>query len=150
MSRFRKSGKREVPSLSTASLPDLIFTLLFFFMIVTNFREPKPKLEFELPTSSESEKLERKNLITYIFMGNDEDGNQIQINNNWIDLDEIPDYIEKERDKLHEDDQDKMTVVLKIDKSAKMGLVSEIKESIRKADVYVVNYAVNEDLNLQN
>ena len=150
MSRFRKSGKREVPSLSTASLPDLIFTLLFFFMIVTNFREPKPKVEFELPTSSESEKLERKNLITFIYVGKDEDGKQIQINNDWINLDEIPDYIEKERDKLHEEDQDKMTVVLKVDKNAKMGLVSEIKESLRKTNIYVVNYAVNEKANSQN
>ena len=39
MGKFNKTGKREMPALNTSSLPDLIFTLLFFFMIVTTMRE---------------------------------------------------------------------------------------------------------------
>lgn len=39
MAKFKKDGKRETPAISTASLPDIVFMLLFFFMVSTTMRE---------------------------------------------------------------------------------------------------------------
>ena len=70
MGKFNKTGKREMPALNTSSLPDLIFTLLFFFMIVTTMREVSLKVEFKIPQGTELEKLEKKSLVTFIYVGN--------------------------------------------------------------------------------
>ena len=43
MSLFNKK-KRDIPNLNTAALPDLIFTVLFFFMIVTQLRDTEVKV----------------------------------------------------------------------------------------------------------
>ena len=69
MGKFNKTGKREMPALNTSSLPDLIFTLLFFFMIVTTMREVTLKVEFKVPQATELEKLEKKSLVTFIYVG---------------------------------------------------------------------------------
>ena len=69
MGKFNKTGKREMPALNTSSLPDLIFTLLFFFMIVTTMREVTLKVQFTLPVGTELEKLEKKSLVTFIYVG---------------------------------------------------------------------------------
>ena len=58
MGKFNKNGKREMPELNTSSLPDLIFSILFFFMIVTSMREVTLKVEFEVPAGTEIQKLE--------------------------------------------------------------------------------------------
>ena len=68
MGKFNKTGKREMPALNTSSLPDLIFTLLFFFMIVTTMREVTLKVQFTLPVGTELEKLEKKSLVTFIYV----------------------------------------------------------------------------------
>ena len=39
MSKFRKGGKKSMAAISTASLPDIVFMLLFFFMVTTVMRE---------------------------------------------------------------------------------------------------------------
>lgn len=70
MGKFNKTGKRGMPALNTSSLPDLIFTLLFFFMIVTTMREVTLKVEFKVPQGTELEKLEKKSLVTFIYVGN--------------------------------------------------------------------------------
>ncbi len=67
--RFNRTGRREMPTLNTSSLPDLIFTLLFFFMIVTTMRESRLKVEFTVPQAAELERLERKSLVTYLYVG---------------------------------------------------------------------------------
>ena len=67
MGKFNKTGKREMPALNTSSLPDLIFTLLFFFMIVTTMRVTL-KVQFTLPQGTELEKLEKKSLVVHIHL----------------------------------------------------------------------------------
>ena len=70
MSKFRSNGKREMPELNTSSLPDLIFTVLFFFMMVTSMRDVEVKVQVKTPTGgSEIEKLERKSLVSHIYIG---------------------------------------------------------------------------------
>ena len=69
MGKFSKTGKREMPELNTSSLPDLIFTMLFFFMIVTTMREVTLKVQFKVPAGTELEKLEKKSLVSFIYVG---------------------------------------------------------------------------------
>ena len=52
--------KRDVPGLNLASLPDLIFTVLFFFMIVTHMRDVNPKVRYEVPQGTELSKTANK------------------------------------------------------------------------------------------
>ncbi len=69
MGKFNKTGKRGMPELNTSSLPDLIFTMLFFFMIVTTMREVTLKVQFQVPQGTELEKLEKKSLVSFIYIG---------------------------------------------------------------------------------
>lgn len=149
MGKFNKTGKREMPALNTSSLPDLIFTLLFFFMIVTTMREVTLKVEFKVPTGTELEKLEKKSLVTFIYVGkpNEEfrkkmgSESRIQLNDQFAEVAEIQDFITQERLSMKEEDQPFMTVSLKIDQETKMGIVTDIKQALRLAYALKINYS---------
>ena len=152
MGRFDRHGKREMPTLNTSSLPDLIFTLLFFFMVVTTMREVRLKVEFQVPQASELEKLEKKSLVTFIYVGRPAepyrerlgDEPRIQLNDAFASPDDIPDYIAGERSRLSESDRPLMQVSLKVDEQTPMGLVTNIKEALRKAHALNINYSARE------
>ena len=149
MGKFNKTGKREMPTLNTSSLPDLIFTLLFFFMIVTTMREVTLKVEFKVPTATELEKLEKKSLVTFIYVGKPTQDlrrkmgseSRIQLNDKFADVAEVQDFITQERLNMKEEDQPFMTVSLKIDKDTKMGIVTDIKQALRQAYALKINYS---------
>ena len=149
MGKFNKTGKRGMPALNTSSLPDLIFTLLFFFMIVTTMREVTLKVEFKAPVATELEKLEKKSLVTFIYVGRPTQDlrkkmgseSRIQLNDKFADVAEIQDYITQERSSMKESDQPFMTVSLKIDKDTKMGIVTDIKQALRQAYALKINYS---------
>ena len=147
MSRFRKSGPKEVPTLNTASLPDLIFTILFFFMIVTHMTPVPAMIQFDLPTATELQKMEEKSLVVYIMVGQKQDSKStipvIQLNSEFVSLEEIPAAIEELKGKLLPEEQDKMVVVMKIDKDTPMGLVSDIKKILRESSILTVHYSAN-------
>ena len=149
MGKFNKTGKRGMPTLNTSSLPDLIFSLLFFFMIVTTMREVTLKVEFKAPVATELEKLEKKSLVTFIYVGRPTQElrkkmgseSRIQLNDKFADVAEIQDYITQERSSMKESDQPFMTVSLKIDKDTKMGIVTDIKQALRQAYALKINYS---------
>ena len=149
MGKFNKTGKREMPALNTSSLPDLIFTLLFFFMIVTTMREVTLKVQINLPVGTELEKLEKKSLVTFIYIGEPNQEyrgkmgteSRIQLNDSYAEVAEIQDYIIGERASMKEEDQPQMTVSLKVDQDTKMGIVTDIKEALRKAYALKINYS---------
>ncbi|MEG1546581.1 MAG: biopolymer transporter ExbD [Bacteroides sp.] len=149
MGKFNKGAKRGMPALNTSSLPDLIFTLLFFFMIVTTMREVTLKVEFKVPTGTELEKLEKKSLVTFIYVGRPTKDlrkkmgseSRIQLNDKFADVAEIQDYITQERTGMKEEDQPFMTVSLKIDQETKMGIVTDIKQALRQAYALKINYS---------
>jgi biopolymer transport protein ExbD len=149
MSKFNKTGKREMPTLNTSSLPDLIFTMLFFFMIVTTLREVTLKVEFKVPQGTELEKLEKKSLVTFIYVGRPTQEfrkkmgseSRIQLNDSYAEVAEIQDYIIQERSSMKEEDQPFMTVSLKIDQETKMGVVTDIKQALRQAYALKINYS---------
>ena len=149
MGKFNKPGKRGMPTLNTSSLPDLIFTLLFFFMIVTTMREVSLKVEFKIPQGTELEKLEKKSLVTFIYVGKPTaefrkklgSESRIQLNDAYAEVDEIQAYVTNERSSMKEEDQPFMTVSLKIDQDTKMGIVTDIKQALRQAYALKINYS---------
>ena len=149
MGKFSKTGKREMPELNTSSLPDLIFTMLFFFMIVTTMREVSLKVEFKIPQGTELEKLEKKSLVTFIYVGKPTaefrkklgSESRIQLNDAYAEVDEIQAYVTNERSSMKEEDQPFMTVSLKIDQDTKMGIVTDIKQALRQAYALKINYS---------
>ena len=64
-----KDKRRTIPMLNTASLPDLIFTVLFFFLIVTHLRQDQMKVKYETPEGTKLEKLTRRSATSYIYVG---------------------------------------------------------------------------------
>ncbi|MEG0038055.1 MAG: biopolymer transporter ExbD [Bacteroides sp.] len=149
MGKFNKTGKREMPALNTSSLPDLIFTLLFFFMIVTTMREVSLKVEFKVPQGTELEKLEKKSLVTFIYVGKPTQEfrkkmgseSRIQLNDSYAEVSDVQDHIIAERSSMKEADQAMMTVSLKIDEETKMGIVTDIKNALRQAYALKINYS---------
>jgi len=141
-----------MPELNTSSLPDLIFTMLFFFMIVTTMREVTMKVKVTTPTATELEKLEKKSLVTFIYIGKPTDELQgkmgaetrIQLNDRFADVSEVQDYIYQERENMKEEDQPFMQVSLKVDKDTKMGIVTDVKQALRQSYALNINYSANQ------
>ena len=134
---FHKHSSHEVPGLNTASLPDLIFTVLFFFMIVTNIRKADIRVEYRMPDGTEIQKLEHRSTTVFIFVGKD---GQIQVNDMMVSLEEIEDYITEFSERLSSEDLPRLTISLKADKDINTGLIKDIKQQLRKAGVKRIHY----------
>ncbi len=152
MSKFAKKKDGEVPAVSTASLPDIVFMLLFFFMTVTVMKDSSLKVENILPNASEIKKLEKKDRVIYIYVGKPTREYEkvfgtepkIQLNDKFANPSEVGDYILMERAKKPQELQNVLTTALKVDKNAKMGLISDIKQELRKVNALKVNYTTYE------
>jgi biopolymer transport protein ExbD len=140
MGRFKKSS-REMPELNTSSLPDLIFTVLFFFMMVTTLRDVELKVQFTTPSGTEIERLEKKSLVSFIYIGPPArayravmgSAPRIQLNDKFSEPEHIRDFVVAERENMFERDKPFMKVSLKIDKDTHMGIVTDVKQALRKA-----------------
>ena len=69
MSKFKRKSKGGSPGISTASLPDIVFMLLFFFMVTTVMRETTLYVDVLTPKATEIRKMEKKSLVSYIYIG---------------------------------------------------------------------------------
>ena len=149
MGKFNRGGKKGMPELNTSSLPDLIFTMLFFFMIVTTMREVTLKVQFRTPQATELEKLEKKSLVTFIYIGKPTkelqakmgEETRIQLNDRFADVNEVGDYIYQERENMKESDQPFMQVSIKADKETKMGIITDVKQALRQSYALNINYS---------
>jgi len=147
MSKFKKK-KREMGAISTASLPDIVFMLLFFFMVATVLRTEEEMVKVVRPEASEIYKIEKKHLIRYINIGPPQDkryGTEpvIQLNDQFADVSQIRDWVENERLTLAEAEQTKMWVSMKVDQDTKMGVVTDVKQELRKASALKVLYSAS-------
>ena len=148
MSKFNKKKGGELPAISTASLPDIVFMLLFFFMVATVMRENTLMVKNNLPTANQVEKLDKKDLVMYIFAGEPVDRYQatfgtsakIQLNDKFADVKDIQDFIYQERASKREELVPFLTTALKVDGDSKMGLISDIKQELRTANALKINY----------
>ncbi|MAC17512.1 MAG: biopolymer transporter ExbD [Flavobacteriales bacterium] len=147
MGKFKKK-KREMGAISTASLPDIVFMLLFFFMVATVLRTEEEMVRVIRPEASEIYKIEKKHLIRYINIGPPQDkryGTEpvIQLNDQFADVAQIREWVENERLTLAEAEQTKMWVSMKVDQDTKMGVVTDVKQELRKASALKVLYSAN-------
>lgn len=149
MSRFKKKGSKETPAISTASLPDIIFMLLFFFMVTTVMRETDLLVKINPTSAKEVQKLEKKDLVSYIYIGEPVNkklgtNTRIQLNDAFGLVENIPEFIAREREARDEADRKFLTTSLKVDKDTKMGVVTDIKQELRKVGAFKINYSVTE------
>lgn len=149
MSKFRKDDKKDLPAISTASLPDVVFMLLFFFMATTSMREVSLKVHIRLPQATELSKLEKKSLVSYIYIGEPitqyqktfGKASRIQLNDVFANVEDIQEYAIAEREARAEEERPFMITSLKVDENTKMGIVNDVKQELRKAAALHINYS---------
>ena len=149
MSKFSKNGKKGQPAISTASLPDIVFMLLFFFMVTTVMRETTLFVNVVTPKATEIKKLEKKSLVSYIYIGPPIKRMQasfgtaarIQLNDSFASVDEIQEFIASEQEARDEKEIPYMTTSIKADESVKMGIITDVKQELRKANSLKINYS---------
>ncbi|MDR1200849.1 MAG: biopolymer transporter ExbD [Tannerellaceae bacterium] len=155
MGKFNKTGGREMPELNTSSLPDLVFAFLFFIMMVTTMREVTLKVVFRAPQATELQKLEKKSLVTFLYVGEPSQEfrnkmgseTRLQLNDQFAEINEIQDYIAQEKSSMKEEDQPFMTVSIKADKGTKMGVISDVKQALREAYALKISYSAQPRVN---
>lgn len=148
MSKFKKKKSGDLPAISTASLPDIVFMLLFFFMVATVMRDTTLMIQNNLPYADQVEKLDKKDLIMYIYAGKPSQRYQaqygtearIQLNDKFASVEEVQQFIYSERESKREELIPYLTTALKVDEETNMGLVSDIKQELRKAEALKINY----------
>lgn len=149
MSKFQKKRGKSSPEVSTASLPDIIFMLLFFFMVVTVLRDAELKVDVKTPSATQLTKLEKKSLVNYIYIGKPIDKFQatygtkprIQLGDKFADMSEIPLFLERHRSKVPESQHGGIKSSLRIDRDVTMGVVADVKTALRKAGQLLINYS---------
>jgi len=146
MSKFISKDKKEVPALSTSSLPDIVFMILFFFMVTVTMRESTVLVKQSMPTASEAQKLEKKSLVSFIYIGTPIDAKlgtepRIQLNDQFATVSSIAEFIASEREARDEVDRKQLTTSLKVDKHVKMGIVVDVKQELRQCNALKISYS---------
>ncbi|MDN3668180.1 biopolymer transporter ExbD [Echinicola jeungdonensis] len=146
MGKFKKKSKTE-ENIPTSALPDIIFMLLFFFMVTTVLREQEILVEQSLPQATQLQKLEKKSLISYLYVGKPKNTSlygtepRIQANDALITTNDIIRWVNQEKDNLSEVERDQITISLKADRDVKMGPIADIQWELRQADARKILYA---------
>lgn len=161
---IRRRLSREVPGLNTASLPDLIFTVLFFFMIVTHMRETTLKVQYRTPEGTQLTRLVKKSSVIHIYIGPaaapsahpsgvgaDSKAQapapaefHIQVNDRLTDADGVADLVAQERRMMSPEDARSMTVSIKADRRTPMAVITQVKLALRQAGALRISYSASE------
>ena len=152
MAKFKKGGKKETPAISTASLPDIVFMLLFFFMVSTTMREVTLMIQNNLPEATQIAKLEKKSLVSNIYIGKPTMQFQkaygteprIQLNDKFATLQDLGAFVATEREARKEEERNSITNNLKIQSETTMGIVTDVKQELRKANSLRINYGARQ------
>ena len=149
MSKFSKGKKKPSPAISTASLPDIVFMLLFFFMVVTKLRDSELMVKVATPFATQLTKLEDKSLVNYLYIGRPVEKYKatygtkprLQLSDKFANINEIPIFLERFRVKIPEAQRTKITTSLRVDGQVTMGIVQDVKTELRKASQLKINYS---------
>ena len=153
MSKFKKDGKKNTPAVSTASLPDIVFMLLFFFTVTTVMREVDLKIKLSQPEATEIEKLEDRSLVDYVYIGEPTNTAlygtlpKIQLDDAFATVADIQDYVIEKRADRPEAVHGAIIVSLKVDEETKMGIVTEVKQELRDVQALKISYSTREKVN---
>lgn len=151
MSKFKKKAdvKQEIP---TSSMPDVVFMLLFFFMVTTQLRETSINVKQRIPEATQLRKLAKKSLIAYLYIGEpqkiEEHGKEakIQANDVFIEPKDIIQWVNNSKAEMDEFERDQITVSLKVDEEAKRGLIADVETELRKANARKLLYSTKQKL----
>ena len=140
---------RSMPSLNTASLPDLIFVVLFFFMIVTHMRTETLKVEYTVPKGTELTHPVKKSTVVHIHIGKpighkDNSSSAVQINGRIVPIERIAEAVSAERASMLPEDKNKLTISLKADRKTPMSIITAVKQQLRKANALNISYSAEE------
>lgn len=149
MSKFKKTERDAAGGVSMASMSDIVFMLLFFFMVTTQLRETENMVQVNMPEASEVTKLVRKDLNSYINIGppirslQAQYGNEprIQLNDAFRTPQDIGDFIAAERESRSEGDRQFMTVSIRADQNVRMGIVTDVKQELRRCSALNIMYS---------
>ncbi len=146
MTKFKKQSVRPAATIGTSALPDIVFMLLFFFMVVTVLRDHELLLKIEVPKVSQVQKLKHRSLVHNIYIGTPREESKgdktvIQINDAFVKVEQIKDAVLLLKRNAPEPQQALVTTSLRVDKKVEMGIVSDVKIALRKAEQYKLNYA---------
>ncbi len=151
MSKFKKKAevKQEIP---TSSMPDVVFMLLFFFMVTTEMRKSSIEVKQQIPKAAQLRKLERKTLVANLYIGQPtkaEYGSEekIQANDVFIDTNDIIRWVNEEKSKLAENEREQITIAIKGDKDAKRGIIADVETELRKGNARKVLYTAADNSN---
>lgn len=152
MAKFKKKSSGELPAINTSSLPDIIFMLLFFFMVATTMREVTLNVSLQEPNATEMTKLQEKSVVTVIYVGTPKKpfqgtfgtDSRIQLNDAFATVQEIGEYISSKREEMGEANAPRMIVNLKMDRESKMGIITDVKQELRKAQALKINYSARQ------
>lgn len=131
--KFQKKIANTSQGIPTASLPDIIFMLLIFFMVSTVLREVDIQVQYTLPEAVMVEKIDNKRLLSYIWIGQDE---RIQIDDSIVPVSAISNIAYQKRM-----NNPNVIMSLRIDKGSRMGIVSDVQQELRRADALRINYS---------
>ena len=154
-----KRREHTIPSLNLAAMPDLIFTVLFFFMIVTHTRNVTPLVRYETPQGTELSKPKGKQPQLYIYVGSqavssskisEKQGDlpmKIQVNNRFVEPEQLAAAIEKEKMNFSATERNALTASLKADRHTPMQVIMQIKQALREAGISRINYSATQKMN---
>ena len=142
MAKFNKK-KNDMPAVNTASLPDIVFMLLFFFMVTTTMKDSDLKVKQVLPKATETKKLEQKKLVSYVYVGKipGKKGDFIQLNDKIASIKDIPNFILDKRTKVTESELPRLTTSIKADVNTDVGTIYDIKKELREVNALKINYS---------
>ncbi|MDR1950848.1 MAG: biopolymer transporter ExbD [Bacteroidales bacterium] len=149
MGRFRQKGKKEIPSINTGSLADLVFILLFFFMVISTMRESTLLVKVVTPRATEVHKIERKSLVSNIYIGPPINTHalgtdpRIQLNDQLAEVGDVASFIFAEREARNEADVPFLTTSLRVDKAVRMRIVTQVKQELRMVGAFRLNYSTS-------
>ena len=128
-----------------ASMPDLIFTVLFFFMIVTHMRNETVKVNLQVPQGTEVTKSSNKFSTINIYIGRNHYGDtQIQVNDRMCSLEQVGALVQNFKANLSEESQENLIINLRADRNTDMGIVNDLKKELRNVGALTIRYSATE------
>lgn len=144
-SMFRSSARdKGVPSLNMASMPDLIFTVLFFFMIVTHMRSDEVKVRLQVPQGTEVQKLANRPSVVNVYVGQLDGQWQVQVNGDVVSPEDIIARIEQIRKRMAPENAEHLTISFRADRKAPMRVINQVKRTLQRSYTLRINYSATE------
>ena len=144
-SMFRSSARdKGVPSLNMASMPDLIFTVLFFFMIVTHMRSDEVKVRLQVPQGTEVQKLANRPSVVNVYVGQLDSQWQVQVNGDVVSPEDITARIEQIRKRMAPENAEHLTISFRADRKAPMRVINQVKRTLQRSYALRINYSATE------